>query len=1071
MPFNPNEKNVILSYIAVTGAAPTQAQFEDAFELAGLGALASQLVDGDTQSAEDFVTSLYNNLLVTATRPIDQGGLEFWVANLVNGDLTKAELVASFVQVAQTDAAVDGPHIEGLLAGIDSLEGGDNDFGTEPSDPTDPTDPVDPVDPAELNLNRTFDTTIGESEFSGWTNNPQNQPGQDFEQFQSNTNKIFNVGLTALEQGVNTISAQYTFNLSDQLGESGSYEAYFLSPILNNTVDVQGNSLVLELIDRHAANDDEALLFVAVEAFTFSINGELVTVASEDILSATTYPELLAAIQAELAELGLDNVVEARLGGTFQRQQTDPNTQQTTGEILNGTQIVIEALGSQELTAGNFITGVKADAARPNIDPAARMDVTDLSITSNLISTNLVLENVGFGSQGGSVNLSGQSQSLKGIQEFNVEALDKQGLPVWLTALSSSPLRAQELNLLEVINLSGSALNFHIGEQDGEGVEQRGDGGIVDVREFNAASFGGNVRIDATVTHNVITRDLDREDTQANPSADNVTYDYNFGGGDDVLFMDFSREAIAREDVALSINMGGGNNTVFTEFFSSQAANLTTNWYNDQANLDNFSVTTGSGDDFIWTYGGGDAVISAGAGNDVVYTDNSGLDIDGFGPVSGAVAEFGINPTSATWVFADNNVINDLTGIPVTPFFLPQGRVTVAFSASEGVMGVAGAAASLTNGFEVAVNLPTGSGFIVDQRQLAQAVKDAINNSPVLSNLLTAIDGPDNTLIVDSLIDGLFANDALEVIIDTPWTAGAPFAGTTAAALATETGLSQNQVNSIATAYRDFVNDSTLSLQDALNDAATEVNTNVGIISGSGALDAEIATHTILGDFDGAAATDEASDNTINLGSGNDVLVLSTNVESNETIVFTGFNQGRNTIVNFDDDGLSTGVDALDFTAYLQTNERTATGASSTSQDRIDTAFGAAASLAANEVTIIDFVFDATAPTQTFASLTANALLAAVNGDGDYANLVAGSLVADNAAANFGNAVGEIVGNSQDHVVLVQNAGNEGEYLMFKLTSVSDDAANVDAGDFATAQLIGTVDFGAEITGSDDILV
>lgn len=96
---------------------------------------------------------------------------------------------------------------------------------------------------------------------------------------------------------------------------------------------------------------------------------------------------------------------------------------------------------------------------------------------------------------------------------------------------------------------------------------------------------------------------------------------------------------------------------------------------------------------------------------------------------------------------------------------------------------------------------------------------------------------------------------------------------------------------------------------------------------------ADFVSSLITGASNGSRSAAE-SDNTIDLGAGNDVAVLGTGVNSNDTIVFTGYNLGKNTIVNFEDAAASTGRDLLDFNAYL--NGKSSASGSVESQKEID---------------------------------------------------------------------------------------------------------------------------------------
>ena len=188
-----------------------------------------------------------------------------------------------------------------------------------------------------------------------------------------------------------------------------------------------------------------------------------------------------------------------------------------------------------------------------------------------------------------------------------------------------------------------------------------------------------------------------------------------------------------------------------------------------------------------------------------------------------------------------------------------------------------------------------GTNFKTTDLQINQAIKQAINSDPVLSKLLSANDGPANTLVVTSLIDGTqtTANLAVTVTMPTSVTsvdlagaiaAGLVPAGSTDAALITALG--------VAKAAFDVKGDYVTQFAEA---GATGGNT---VLTG--------------------ANSTSSSDNTVTPGVGNDVIVLGTTVgtdaltSSNEVVVYSG-TFGNDTIVNFAATGL--GVDKLNFSA------------------------------------------------------------------------------------------------------------------------------------------------------------
>jgi len=349
-------------------------------------------------------------------------------------------------------------------------------------------------------------------------------------------------------------------------------------------------------------------------------------------------------------------------------------------------------------------------------------------------------------------------------------------------------------------------------------------------------------------------------------------------------------------------------------------------------------------------------------------------------------------------------------------------------------------AAALTNGFEVVVDVPTGNNYDVNQYYLNQAIKKAINGDAVLSKVLLAQDGPASTLTITSLIDGDFTADDLRMTVSstniTTLTAG-------------------EQATALA-AYKAWAHDSAALIAAAQAANALAV-TDLNLLNGMDAAQ-------VLATDAGAISTVNDSDNIVNLGAGTDVAVLGTGANSNDVLVFTGYDQGKNTIVNFEDGTVTAGAqDLLDFRAYL-TGKNSLSG-STDSQLPIAVTFSGDATAQANEVNVVAATFTTT---DTFAGLTAAKLLSALNTTGNvaYAGIVDGALGAQNTYITGAGAL-NLVGGIGHTVVMVENNLNRGEYAVFDLT-FNGLATNV-PGDFSAAQLIGVVDFGHQLglSGAD----
>ncbi len=789
-----------------------------------------------------------------------------------------------------------------------------------------------------------------------------------------------------------------------------NYEVYF-DNITAPGANTAGSQLFLELLDLDGMRTDGEPLkdnpYVGVQ---FSLDGTTYTVAADTPVQ-TTYADLVAGINALLADQGLTNVTAA-LGSTFSAINSKD------GLSYQGTTIVLTNSGPETLEGiGWVVDGVLP----PDSNVHTEINNTPPATDTQLTQTDVIFDYVGSGSKAGSFvagemsQAGGSNSGTPGIQQFNLD-VDRDS---WVDEIRSTEDTLEEV-FVENIGANGTLRIDKLNE----------------VKVFDASAMQNNVTLTADLDNGVIAKYLDKKDTaSALPAADNDTFNYMTGTGDDSVTLSVSQEASAHEDFKLSVATSTGNDTVKVTLDNDNGdLNNANSWYKDQRTQDNVTITTGSGNDTVTTPGTGDAKIIVGEGNDTVYTDNTGAQTTGDGG-------------KAAWVFnASSNDSDDLEGAPLATAWLHDVTVKVTFSGAGGTNAgggvTTGAAVAGGNGFEsAAITIPV-QDYVGTQANVNQAIKAAINNDAVLSKLLMAEDGPDNTLIVRSQIDGQFAAADLQVDLTAP----------------TWGSYSAAQQTSLSTAFQAYKQDSAAVLSTSI---ATELGlVNAGQYVTSALLNSANGSTAIAGDASAAS-----SDNVIELGNGNDVAVLGTNestdelTASNDIIKFLDGANGTNTIVNFAESG--NGIDQLDFTAVLDTKERTSGSNSSESQAVANIAY-TDASLEANEVFAV--VFSGATATETFAGLTAAELLDALNGDGNYAGLGASTASSVNGAAVFGTLINNVADASQDHMLMVESDTNDGEYKVFKLTSVSDAGANVTLGDFASAELLGTVDFGESVS-------
>ncbi|MBB3142876.1 DUF4214 domain-containing protein [Halomonas organivorans] len=924
-------------------------------------------------SNEELVNNLYQQLFA---RDAEQGGLDFYVGKLESGELSLANIAlviaenaenadvdamnnkveaaqaftdaagsdyagddaadyaADFLSDVDADTDVSALDIDAVVADIPADDGG-NDGDTGGSIDIDFANTGSSEGHFELDDSGSL-IWVTDSEAEGYVAEANGTGGTN----------VVNIGKIEWDEAgqVATSSKDYTFHLSDQLGAGEEYNGLFLSPVLSAEDRTANSQLFIDLLDLRTADTDRPLGDLPVNGFRFTVDGEQVVLQSEEIFNAETYPQLLTAVKDALAASDdpLLAGFEATLGGEF--QATDDN-----GKTVSGTTLVLTDKNGGVIEEGNFT--YSEDASAGGFTLYGEQSTEAPQNIQELIETNLDLDNVGYGSQGGSINLVGESNSDKGIEQMNVSAENG----VWLTRLESNNESVGDRNFLKEVNLSGDGY-FRVGTQinhDVLGLEEINSEeqfGLVDVQDFNGGDFGGEIKLSGLITEEVIERDLNATDDAVDPKDDNATFNYTTAAGDDQISLAIDSDVMAREDVNLVIDSGDGNDVVETLVYDDAQNNgYDINDLTDQQLNANHTISTGAGDDVVRTWGQGDAVIGTGTGNDVVYADNSGL-------MGNSRDRWEFNSTAAAGA-------------------LPNGQSNSDVDLSGGANGV-GQTFGVENDATVQVqvtfkghqsvwiDVPTtrtadNQDDEISTLQVNQAIKDAVNNDHVLANLLEASDGDGNILNVESLIDG-------------------------------------NNLDELNVAFRDSNADTSADLSDIEAIYAEE--------AGNGAT----AAAQNVGGVDSTAE----SDNTIAAGEGNDVVVLGTGADSNDTLVLQD-SFGNDDIVNFTSgDDTVANRDILDFTSYGVNNGTVGSNDYDVANDEV------------NVVTFAASDFDAET---TFANLSAD---------------------------DIRDAIGSTVDNGRvDSIIMVEHANNAGQYKVFDLNSANDST------DY-TVDLVGTLDFG-----------
>jgi hypothetical protein len=719
-----------------------------------------------------------------------------------------------------------------------------------------------------------------------------------------------------------TIGMAYTGNADTNWGESDMYVYFdqdYLVPEATRTDPVVDFLAMNEdAYDRAGVlglnPQDFALDGVFFRELNFRLNGEtfdLKQFFNEDAngtgAEIRSYTEFLAAVQDALVELKAANPTNAALqsvtasfGQTF-RTDVDPVTlvqregvgiRLTVDGLTNGTSNILSVL-STDLEVARA-----ANASVPNNN---RYEIASASVptTGSKLGINVALEKVGLAGDGGELVIGSMNKhtdnewddvntvvdgTTSGINEFYTTVYGNNTKSSSLSGLHSTNNNLRVVTVTTDAAQTGTFANLTIGNSNTNMGGFLGyENALKDVQTFDASAFKGDLTLYAALTDEVTDKYLNLKDEAPDaPGADNLNFEYTGGTGDDDINLTISADngsasgAATREDFLMNATIDGGdgddmitlalinaNNPFrdddadglaygidnFSALSPSSPQSGYANWYDNQKLNSNLRIDGGNGNDTIWTPGSGDVIIDGGAGNDTVYADNTG--------------------DKAVWAFnyegggaVSRRDLNNLQSDANDSYNLFKASVEVSFL-----------------GFE-------GTAAIVDTRGVAtdldinQAIKKAINSDPELSKLLVATDGPANTLVVTSLIDGERVDSDLVVTLVSP----------------SVSAITAGDASQLSGWY------SAPGLTPAAAKALIDAQVAIFNSNTDGVYNMDFARFG--GDLIGSDS-DHTSDNTITGDLGNDVLVLGTGSHSNDTVVYKGFGNGTDTIVNFSDAGVS----------------------------------------------------------------------------------------------------------------------------------------------------------------------
>lgn len=365
---------------------------------------------------------------------------------------------------------------------------------------------------------------------------------------------------------------------------------------LLNAGDVEaGAQLVIEIMDLDAAlAGRDPLEDNPFGEIDFLLGGELFTLTYGT--DANTYEELLADVQFALSQNPAFANLTASFGGTFVASDTDNDP----GGSAEGTSIVITNDGPEELEAVTMRAIGDAPAGK---DFHTNFEALEGETEGFLVTSNIVLNKVGRGGDGGDLTVGGQNTDganvwgfgtsptqqtpVQGVEQFNIVVEGDSSQPSDLASLQSTN------NQLRVVNLAsdeGSTATFTLGNNNTGNVPLLGtsipdffddtfggsnvdlstfrDLALKDVLIFDATEFVNNSEVHAYFSEETVEKYLNRVDDGVDAPADNGNAAYTFGVGNNVLNVNLDKTnfentgTVSREDFSFTADMGAGDDVV-----------------------------------------------------------------------------------------------------------------------------------------------------------------------------------------------------------------------------------------------------------------------------------------------------------------------------------------------------------------------------------------------------------------------------------------------------------------------------------------------------------------------------
>jgi len=728
-----------------------------------------------------------------------------------------------------------------------------------------------------------------------------------------------------------TIRMDHTSNVNTSENAESDLEVLFDENYLLSGESSDTDILELRFVNNLSLAQDNRPVD-QIEEIQFSVDGQTISVdvtsigENQSLTGEDGYDALAQAIRDELSAQGINTVtVEVQQPRDSVFSDDIEGFQQ--GDVAG--QFNPIELRSSESTLG---TGpINRDAAQVNFDGLNTWRVDEEVGEDEPVATNIELEKVGRGSDGGDLVVGGKSQVGQGIPVFNVEVFGGNDLPNNLASMTSTN---DALDQVIIESNGNNDLTPQDELEDGENAYANlkiGNSVTPDAGPFggsglsliDASEFNGDLTL-GTSSHRVENAEtLDATGGGdvtfwSNISSD-ASYAYNSAGGNDTFDVSYDVGAMDTAGSAIGITTEGGSDVV-----SLMTGSSTSSDFVNHLNLENVEVSTGSGEDSI-TVGDNRSFSDVDAGSGADYVQ-----------VSKDTGPEGVDRTAA-WLFnaEDAGTTSGIVGNGNGEYNAFNISLQVEFQDDV-----------VSDVVEI-----DSQDFTTEAADINDAIQQAIENDEALSELLRVSEVENEGLRIDATQHRALAPSDLNVKFlaptfenDDPQSNQPDFTSDTAEQFAGRQEVTQSQLEDAFETWfpgtegitSGSTSDSGTGIYSGTTDDAGEVHDELFAAVDHTANNMADADSTAgNGEFEepslfekeqletGANSTEDTF-NVINGGTENDVIVLSSNTAPSsgfDTVEFEG-NFGTDTILNFEtgpsEEFPSTGTgDQLDFTSYL----------------------------------------------------------------------------------------------------------------------------------------------------------